>query len=87
VGILAGAVPSTGSGRLGDARASAPLRELMSRLGLLDETALSRVAVTPTCGLAGASPDWTRTALAACRAVGRVVRNDEERPPEDESDG
>jgi hypothetical protein len=77
VGILAGAVPSTGQGRLSDAQASAPLRELMHRLGLEDETALSRVVVTPTCGLAGASPDWTRTALAACRAVGRVLRHDE----------
>ncbi len=76
VGILAGAVPSVGSGALSDTRASAPVRGLMDRLGLSDETALSRLAVTPTCGLAGASPDWARTALAACRAVGRVVRHD-----------
>jgi methionine synthase II (cobalamin-independent) len=86
VGILAGTVPSSGLGRMGDARASAPLRDLMSRVGLSDETALSRLAVTPTCGLAGASPNWSREALTACRAVGRVVRNDEERTTEDEPD-
>lgn len=80
-GILAGSVPSVGSGRLTDTRASAPLRELMNRLGLGDETALSTLAITPTCGLAGASPAWARTALAACRAVGRVLRNDEESGP------
>ena len=82
IGILAGTIPSTGTGRLGDTRASAPLRDLMNRLGLSDEQALARLAVTPTCGLAGASPDWSRTALAACRAVGRVLRNEEEQPPD-----
>jgi methionine synthase II (cobalamin-independent) len=87
VGILAGTVPSTGAGRLGDTRASAPLRGLMDRLGLADETALARLAVTPTCGLAGASPEWTRTALVACRAVGRVLRHDEDRPEEVDDGG
>ena len=43
-----------------------------------DDRWLAQVAVTPTCGLAGASPEWTRTALAACRAVGRVLRHDED---------
>ncbi len=76
-GILAGAVPSTGAGSLGDRQASAPLRELLHRLGLEDDRWLAQVAITPTCGLAAASPDWSRTALAACRAVGRVLRHDE----------
>jgi hypothetical protein len=82
VGILAGSVPSTGVGGLGDTEASAPLRELMHRLGLDDDRWLAQVAVTPTCGLAAASPAWTRTALAACRAVGRVLRHDEVEPGE-----
>jgi methionine synthase II (cobalamin-independent) len=77
VGILAGCVPSTGSGSLGDTSASAPLRDLLHRLGLDDPAWLARVAVTPACGLAGASPAWARTALAACNAVGRVLRQDE----------
>jgi methionine synthase II (cobalamin-independent) len=76
VGILAGTVASVGAGRLTDAGASAPLRAVMNRLGLTDERAVASVAVTPTCGLAGASPAWARTALTACRAVGRVLRNE-----------
>ncbi|MEI6361670.1 MAG: methionine synthase [Actinomycetes bacterium] len=77
LGILAGCVPSTGVGPLGDAQASAPLRALLHRLGLEDPTWLDQVAITPSCGMAGASPAWVRTALAACTAVGRVVRQDQ----------
>jgi len=77
VGVMAGCVPSTGDGPISDTRASAPLRDLLHRLGLTDARWLGQIAVTPTCGLAAASPTWTRTALAACRAVGRVVRHDE----------
>jgi hypothetical protein len=32
------------------------------------------VVVTPTCGLAGASPEWVRTAYAFCEKAGRVLR-------------
>ena len=77
-GILAGVVPSTGVRGLADSEASASLRALLHRLGMEGDHWLAQVAVTPTCGLAGASPDWTRTALAACRAVGRVLRHDED---------
>ncbi len=78
IALLAGTVPSVGTGPLGDSAASAPLRDLLRRLGLTEDRWLAQVAVTPTCGLAGASPDWARTALAACRAVGRVLRDDAE---------
>ena len=77
-GILAGVVPSIGTGHPGDTAVSASLRDLLHRLGMEDDHWLEQVAVTPTCGLAGASPDWARTALAACRAVGRVLRHDED---------
>ena len=86
LGILAGAVPATGDGRLTDTAASAPLRSVLGRLGLDSEQRIAQLAVTPTCGLAGASPMWTRTALGACRAVGRVLRHDEERSGEEGSD-
>lgn len=76
--LLAGCIPSLGDGRLGDTAASAPLRALLHRLGLEDDGWLAQLAVTPTCGLAGATPMWTRTALSACRAVGRVLRHDEQ---------
>ena len=78
-GLIAGAVPSVGEGRLSDTAASAPIRALLDRLGLNDPASVALVAVSPTCGLSGASPSWARTALAACSAVGRVLRQDEER--------
>lgn len=77
VGILAGTVASNGVGDVSDARASAPLRDLMHRLGLEEDRWLAQVVVTPTCGLAGASPAWARTSLAACAAVGRVLRDED----------
>ena len=85
-GILSGVVPSTGVGQLTDTAASTSLRALLHRLGMEGDNWLTQVAVTPTCGLAGASPEWTRTALAACRAVGRVLRHDDDEDAE-ERDG
>lgn len=76
-GLIAGTVPSIGAGRLSDTAASAPIRGLLDRLGLNDPRTLAGVAVSPTCGLAGASPSWARTALAGCTAAGRVLRQDE----------
>lgn len=72
--LLAGSIPTRGSGSLGDAAASAPARDLLHRLGL--EGAAPRVAVTPACGLAAASPTWARTALAAAQSAARVLRDD-----------
>ncbi len=38
-------------------------------LGLDEEGAARSLGVTPSCGLAGASPDWARRALEICRTV------------------
>lgn len=82
LGLLLGSVPTTGDGRLADARAAAPILALASRLGITDPRRLAQVVVTPGCGLAGASPAWMREAMAACRAAARIVRDDhEERGP------
>lgn len=78
IGVLAGVVPSTGAGRISDTEASRPIREAASRLGLTDAAHLAGIAITPTCGLAGATPTWARTAYAACTAVGRVLRHDQD---------
>jgi methionine synthase II (cobalamin-independent) len=40
-------------------------------LGLDPEAVARRLLVTPSCGLAGASPSWAREALALCRAVAK----------------
>lgn len=82
--LIAGAVPSM-------PLAGAPLRskerieQLRSRVALLWQRmgqpadALStRVAISPTCGLAGGSPAYARAALTACVEVARVLGADPE---------
>jgi Cobalamin-independent synthase, Catalytic domain len=41
----------------------------LDMVGLDVEVVSERLVVTPSCGLAGASPDWARRALALCREV------------------
>jgi methionine synthase II (cobalamin-independent) len=86
-GIFAGTVPSISTAEISDSMASAPLRAVLHRLGLEDPRWLEQVAVTPACGLAGASPTWSRSALRACAAVGRIVRDDSYDESEDGRDG
>jgi methionine synthase II (cobalamin-independent) len=40
-------------------------------LGLDPDAVSGQLVVTPACGLAGASPEWARTATDLCRAVAR----------------
>ena len=69
-----------------------PVRRLWRRLGLSPET-LATTVVTPTCGLAGASPAWARTALRLAREGARQLADDPEdmptrqRPPSSRSTG
>ncbi|MFV2020315.1 methionine synthase [Micromonospora sp. LOL_023] len=53
------------------AQASDAVRTLWSKLGFPAEQAATQVVVTPACGLAGATPEYARAALAACRDAGR----------------
>lgn len=77
VGILLGCVPALPVPRLGgDEVMSRPARRYLADLGFTDDRYLRELAITPTCGLAGADPSWARTALDACRTIGRVVRDD-----------
>ena len=65
-GLLLGVVPSRDA-RLSDLSATmAPATALWRRLGLSAEVLAASVVVTPTCGLAGASPAFARRALQAC---------------------
>jgi methionine synthase II (cobalamin-independent) len=69
--VFAGIVPSRDpAGRPPDAIALT--RQLLTWWGWLDfdeEQASRSLSVTPTCGLAGASPDWARRALSLSRQV------------------
>jgi Cobalamin-independent synthase, Catalytic domain len=50
-----------------------PARRLWSRLGFDPERLARDVVVTPTCGLAGASPSWPATAYRSCREAAMVL--------------
>ncbi|MFD7640389.1 methionine synthase [Kitasatospora sp. NPDC059795] len=82
--ILAGVVPSgdvtaVQSNAVSDPAGSVHgVRTLWRRLGLAPELLGRRVVVTPTCGLAGASPAYARRALAqAVKAARSLVDNPE----------
>ncbi len=77
-GLLLGLVPTSGALPAGpDAgrEVAAPARALWSRTGLASDV-LANVAVTPTCGLAGGSPDSARAALELARAAARTLVTD-----------
>lgn len=74
IGLFAGAVPTMpdASGRAPDGKtASERVRKLWQRLGFPLAKLGPQVVVTPTCGLAGATPADARQALTACREAGR----------------
>ncbi|MFF0154767.1 methionine synthase [Micromonospora sp. NPDC005203] len=74
LGLLAGAAP-TGSPSAGGAPTSAQIadrvRQVWDRLGFPRRQLAEQVVVTPACGLAGATPEYARAVLAACRDAGR----------------
>jgi hypothetical protein len=78
LGIIAGLVRAdSGAEVLSDlGRTVEPILSLWRRLGLAAET-LREVAVSPTCGLAGASPQGARAAMRRCREAGsRLAEGD-----------
>lgn len=87
VGLLLGSVPTQAA--ISDTQASRPIREAANRLGLADPRHLAKVAVTPTCGLAGTSPAGAVAAYASCRAAARILRDDRagDRRGEQEDEG
>ncbi|WP_371499312.1 methionine synthase [Kitasatospora sp. NBC_00374] len=76
--ILAGVVPSTDTGLSDPAGSVQGVRTLWRRLGLDPELLGRRVLVTPSCGLAGASPDYAKRALSlSVKAARSLVDNPE----------
>jgi hypothetical protein len=69
-----GAAVGRGAPDLSDpGRTVDPVRSLWRRLGFRPEQLGEVVAVTPTCGLAGASERYARLAMRHCRAAARVL--------------
>ncbi|MBB1255591.1 methionine synthase [Streptomyces sp. OF3] len=86
--LFAGVVPTVPAAVLSTQPASAGLsdpagsvmgvRSLWRRLGLSPGSLAASVVVTPACGLAGASPEYARRALAHCVAAARSLADDPE---------
>ncbi|WP_210577293.1 methionine synthase [Streptomyces sp. GESEQ-4] len=76
--LFAGVVPGT-DGPLSDPAGSVMgVRTLWRRLGLSPALLAEAVTVTPSCGLAGASPDYARKALAHCVQAARSLADNPE---------
>ncbi|GGR35938.1 methionine synthase [Streptomyces netropsis] len=76
--LFAGVVPGV-DGPLSDPAGSVMgVRTLWRRLGLSPGTLAESVVVTPSCGLAGASPAYARAALAHCARAARSLADNPE---------
>ncbi|MBV9487385.1 MAG: methionine synthase [Frankiaceae bacterium] len=74
VALWLGVVPALGPGVPPTPRSVAdPVRRLWHELGFAPERLPDAVAVTPSCGLAGASPGWVRSAYRVLRQAARVL--------------
>jgi methionine synthase II (cobalamin-independent) len=69
VDLWFGVVPSTDTAGVTDAALGDRIETFFSHFGFDEETYAKRLVVTPTCGLAGASPAWARQALATAQSV------------------
>lgn len=80
--LLLGLVPATApAGQVTSRRLARPALDLADRLGF-DRARLGTLAIpTPTCGLAGADPRWTRRALELARELGQAFVD----PPDTDS--
>ncbi|MGC5021156.1 methionine synthase [Micromonospora sp. DT47] len=79
LGLLAGAAPALpppAGGAPTSAQVADRVRKLWDRLGFPRRQLAEQVVVTPACGLAGATPQYARAVLAACRDAGRRLHED-----------
>ncbi|MGC4960193.1 vitamin-B12 independent methionine synthase [Gordonia sp. DT218] len=75
--LVAGVVPAVRGDQ--DLRAeivATRLAALTDRIGLNRKVLSQNVMVSPTCGLAGATPAWAKTALGLCAAAGELLAAD-----------
>jgi methionine synthase II (cobalamin-independent) len=76
--LLAGVVPSAGRELSDPAGSVSGVRTLWRRLGLDPALLAQRVVVTPSCGLAGASPAYARRALSHSVIAARSLADNPE---------
>ncbi|MFC4588319.1 methionine synthase [Sphaerisporangium corydalis] len=73
--LFLGVVPGTGTRPADKGVVAKPAIELWRRLGFDPAGLADQIVLTPSCGLAGASPDYARAALARCREAAVVLRD------------
>jgi methionine synthase II (cobalamin-independent) len=73
VGLLLGVVPGTDVTLPPIAATARPVRELWGRLGFPAARLAEQVVLTPSCGLAGASPAYVRAALKRVREAATML--------------
>ena len=76
--LFAGVVPGTDSALSDPAGSVMGVRTLWRRLGLRPGLLAEAVTITPACGLAGASPEYARRALARCVRAARSLADNPE---------
>ena len=68
--LALGVVPALEPSTVADAKTlTESVLRWLDMLGLDPETVTDRLVISPSCGLAGASPDWARRATELCREV------------------
>lgn len=73
VSVLLGLVPAIPAARVPTlAELARPALELVDRLGFNRAMLAERCLPTPSCGLAGATPDWAQRALTLARELGQA---------------
>ncbi|MEU8958140.1 methionine synthase [Streptomyces sp. NPDC048518] len=76
--LFAGVVPGVDDGLSDPAGSVMGVRTLWRRLGLNPGSLAESVTLTPSCGLAGASPAYARAALAHCVKAARSLADNPE---------
>ncbi|MGW0547819.1 methionine synthase [Streptomyces altiplanensis] len=76
--LFAGIVPGTDTALSDPAGSVMGVRTLWRRLGLNPGTLAESLVITPSCGLAGASPAYARAALAHCARAARSLADNPE---------
>lgn len=75
--LVAGCIPSTEPARPVRAETIATdLAAITDRIGLNRKVLADNIIVTPTCGLAGASQRWAKTALSISAEAGQLLSGD-----------
>ncbi|NMO01386.1 vitamin-B12 independent methionine synthase [Gordonia sp. TBRC 11910] len=75
--VVAGVIPTTRPSRpISVDRTSSRLADLIDRIGLPRKVLAEQVAVSPTCGLAGADQAWAGKALGIAAQIGQLCAED-----------